>query len=583
MTPPEGAFAFGAFHLAVLAMLAGIAWGLGNLMGPMANRALRMTLGLAVLAHLLFGLAAAGLFRALPIGIAVVGLVGLGLWTDRRRRFLGSALSISRNAVLGMAVVALPAFLLSLNPPHVFDETLYHLPFAKAFVKTGGLRFLADLRFPVFPQLSELLAGFLMLFAGDVATHLVSLLATCLTVALVFSWGTSVANPRAGLLAACLLAGGPLVVSLSGTAYVDPFLMLCATGSLYALDRALHEQDDLGFAVAAGLAGTAASTKYFGLFFVAVVVFFAAWSFGRRRRPRTLLAVAGALLLTMAPTYGRLAALTKNPVFPLVTGVFGSSLWAPDPFLSPAWLDPRVLLDRPWELVIATSPEQQVPLSPWIVAGLPILAYSLFVRGPFRKWVAVTVLYGIVVPKDVRYFVPALPLSCIALGTFIDERLRTAGRNVMIALCALALLPGWLFGIYQISRRGLFPASAAEREAYLVRRFPLLPALAFLDRLHGEDYRVYAIHAENMAYWSKGTLVGDFTGPGNFRRILPKLRDATAFFDALVELRVGYLLIGKGAAEQLPDTPEFRAHFALVFEDAASRVYRLRGNGDRPS
>ena len=65
--------------------------------------------------------------------------------------------------------------------------------------------FLADLRSPVFPQLEELLQAGVLMFAGDVATHLVQLLAVLLTAALLAGWGRRAGGAAAGRVVA---AGG---------------------------------------------------------------------------------------------------------------------------------------------------------------------------------------------------------------------------------------------------------------------------------------------------------------------------------------------------------------------------------------
>ena len=72
--------------------------------------------------------------------------------------------------------MALPLFVLTLYPPIGFDATVYHLPYARAFVRAGQLEFLADLRFPVFPQVGEM--GFVLglFLSGDLVARASQLL-----------------------------------------------------------------------------------------------------------------------------------------------------------------------------------------------------------------------------------------------------------------------------------------------------------------------------------------------------------------------------------------------------------------------
>ncbi len=291
-------------------------------------------------------------------------------------------------AALGVTLAA--AMLLALYPPLGFDATLYHLPFAKAFAATGRLPFLPALRFPVFPQLDEMLLALALLLGGELAAQLVMTLATLLTVALLVAWGRSAFGEAsgAGWLAAAALAGNPLVVYLAGSAYIDAGLALWVTAALYCLHRfrlgerrrrlqpaAVHAAATApagaaGAALAAGGQGNAAaavagqespaptaagrdlpaaSPRLTGRRdAVAWVVLAGAFAGGAaagkylglffvvaigaivawtdRRRALWFAAVAAAV---MAPWYGRIVYYTHNPVFPYFPQWFGHSPWDP--------------------------------------------------------------------------------------------------------------------------------------------------------------------------------------------------------------------------------------------------------------
>lgn len=195
-----------------------------------------MTTGLIVLATVgaLLGVVGGLTVPVLAVVLAVIHAAGLGLWRGIATRFVGAKWKL-RGAVA--ALLALPCFLLATYPPTAFDETLYHLPFARAFLATGRLPFLPELRFPVFPHLSEVLEAEVLGFGGDTATHLVALLAVGVTAALVWSWGREWGGqdrPEAGWLSAAIWLGNPLVIYLSGTDYVEPLLALFVTAAGFA-------------------------------------------------------------------------------------------------------------------------------------------------------------------------------------------------------------------------------------------------------------------------------------------------------------------------------------------------------------
>ena len=136
-------------------------------------------------------------------------------------------------------------------------------------------------------------------------------------------------QPRRRLAAAAWL-GNPLVVYLGGTGYVEPLLALSVTAACWAFWRWRRDGRDGWLALAAVFAGAAAATKYLGLYFVGMLALGAllggspAPAASRAGRLRSLALFGGVALLVMAPWYGRIVAMTGNPVFPYLPEVFGS-------------------------------------------------------------------------------------------------------------------------------------------------------------------------------------------------------------------------------------------------------------------
>src|SRR4051812_8455708 len=238
-------------------------------------------LGLALVSYLLFFLGLAGRLQTVPVllAAALVHVLGTSIWRETWNDLRAGGLRPAWVAILFLVV--LPFALPALYPPSGFDGTLYHLPYARAFVETGGLPYLADRRFPVFPQANEILFAAVMLFGRDVAAQGVQLFATLLTAALLFLWARrSFPGLRmAGALAAAIFLGHPLVSYLAGTAYIEPGLTLFVTRGLFAVSRWRETGDRRWLIPAAVLAATAADVKYLGLYFLgaaALLVVFAA-------------------------------------------------------------------------------------------------------------------------------------------------------------------------------------------------------------------------------------------------------------------------------------------------------------------
>ena len=544
-----------AKHAAALVVLFLAAAGAGTLAaGSRPSLALRSALGLMLWAHALFALAAIGQLRLVPIVMLVAIAIAGGAWRGR---------SWPRVHPLLVAAMA-PAFLLALHPPLAFDETLYHLPYVRALAESGRFAFLPALRFPVFPQLHELLCVPLFLIAGDTSTHLVALLETAITAALLFEWGRR-HHTRAGLLAAALFAGSPIVVQLATITYVDPALVLFVTAGFFCLD------DDRP-ALAGFFLGTATGVKYLGWFFAAAAFF--------RRRST---AFAACCLAAALPTTLRLIVTTGDPLFPFLN----ASPWAlPLPHADMATRIVRTLT-LAWNVTFArTHVNQQPPVTPFLIVMLAVLAIAA-IRDVRARIVAVIVVAYVIsfsfLPQDTRYLLSLLPLISIVAAVAIATR----WPSHVTRLAAIVALPGLLYPIYAMAVRGLPPATPAQREAMLARRIPAYTAL-----MHAGRGTIYAWGGEELKYHARGTLLGDHNGPYAFDRVqrsavVPTAEraasrrppgDVAAGTPPIQPARtpalpfVQWLLVDKRAGAARPDT----AGMQLVYEDAAAQLWSAR-------
>ena len=573
-----GVAGFIGLHLVILLALAATAWAAGRsalavlrleFKGRLEDLALSVAAGLAVLAHVLFVLAVLGVLSRWSVVavVAVVHLQALSRWRELLRR---PGWGRPWAWLVGWVALA-PLFVLALYPPLAFDETLYHLPMARAFAESGGMPFVAELRVPVFPPLAELLSAAMLLLAGDVATHLVQLLATLATAGLLVAWGQRELSATAGWLAAALFVGGPVVVHLAATSYVEPLLALLTAAAFYCVYRFISGESR-GWLIAAGFfAGSAAGVKYLGLLAVGAIGLTLFVRGGRRWRNALVFGAAATAFL--APTYLRLALLTGNPVFPLLPELFGSTAWNPVPAGRAA--SPGEALSRivtlAWD-VIARRPRVgwQPPFTPWLLPALPVLALGA-VRDRVVRWLAgVSALWLLafaVLPPDVRYLLAPWPLVALAAGLVAARWV--AGRPWLAATLAVALFfPGWLYAGWRVARQGLPPSTVEARDAFLAARLALYPAISHLNRTHGKGYTLYALHAEQMSYYVQGRHFGDWVGLGSYAEVEPLLADPPALHRALRELGADYILVAPG---RIADGPLFRR----VYEDGVAEVLEL--------
>jgi len=580
-------------HLFILLLLGATVWVVGRVALsriPLADGAERLALplalGLAVLGLLLLGMGLLGLLVRGPLLglLLIIHLAGLGSWRDALRRMRPLLANARwRAATVGLIAASAPFFLLALYPPTAFDETLYHLPYAQAFAETGGVPFLPDLRFPIFPQLGEVLwAAVLAVTRRDTATHLVQWLAIGATATLLVAWGRRVFSSVTGWTAAALFLGHPIVLHLAVTGYVEAELALFVTAGLYSLQRWQEEQRGGWLVLAAVFAGSAAGTKYHGLFFAVAIAAEVAVAAPRGERGRSLLRVAVVAFAVLAPWYVRILVHTGNPVFPFLPQLFGGGAWHPGFFPpEPAWLERMARLPRlPWDILFARERVgHQPPFSPAFLLGLPLLVAGALLSRSLRRLVVLAAVYVVaiqVLPPDARYLVAVLPASSLVLAAVLALWTRRWPAPAASVLCVLFLLPSWVWAGVHFMRRGPLPVTAEQRETYLARSLPLWRPVDFLNRTRGSGYTVYGLHAESVRSFAEGRFLGDWNGPARYARLVPLLSNPTALWRELRRLGADHLLIVVGTGVRLPEEdPAFRRLFRKVYADGTSEVFML--------
>lgn len=572
--------------------------------------ALAPALGLALLGQLcgLLGLAGQLHRPAILAGVAAIHLAGHRLWRElfaalrgRSRPLFHRRWTVRAAAIAGGALLAAPWLVQALYPPAAFDETLYHLPFARAFAATGGLPFLPELRFPVFPQLAEALSAALLLVGGDVATHFVALLAVVLTAALVAAWGAARFGAPAGALAAALWLGHPIVAYLGATGYVEPLLALFVTAACWSVTRWRASGEHGALALAALFAASAADVKYLGLFFLAAVGAAVLHSPSRQaaggERWRGAALFGGVTALVLLPWYGRILALTGNPLFPFLPGLFGGSPWHAEVSAMPgslahaarpswgsaAGLYLRRLVELPWDVVWRRDRVGHLPpLSPLALVTAPLLVLAALREPRIRPLAALGAGFCLLfplLPADARYLVPVLPLFALAIAAGLADLLPAQlRRGAGLALLTLAVFsPGWLYAGYRLTRLGPLPTTPAARAAHLRQQLPVYAAVERLNDEWRPGERSYLLFAEEMRYHLRGDVVGDWFGPDNYREITPLLADPAALARRLQALGIDYFLVGTNRGPLPPrDSGAWRSAFRLLHEDTAAALYAVR-------
>ena len=547
-------FLFFASHAAILMLLLVTAAGAGTLaLGAGVGLALRTALGLALCAHACFFLAAVGQLRPLPlIALTIVAIAGGAV------RARGIARPSVSHVVAGLLVIA-PLFAFALYPPIAFDETLYHMPFVRALAHDGALRFLPAVRFPVFPQIHELLCVPVLLLGGDVATHLVALAEVIVTAALLIVWARRY-DVRAGRLAAALFLGSPLVIQLATITYVDAALALFVAAGFYALDRER-------FLLAGFFLGTACSVKYLGWYFaLAALIIVLVRTAGRRREAVIFVIACAAAAL---PTTTWIVLHTGDPFFPFVR----TSLWLLPPSRVVSFGERIVgALRVIWDVTFARGRVSHQPpvTSLLIIMVAAVIAASI--RDTRARWVALLCAGYVAVfaflPQDSRYLVPLLPLLSVVTAVVVARRWGKAAS--VIALLAVA--PGVAYAGYRIALQGVPPVTSSQRSAWLSQRVPPYRAL-----VRAGSERVYVYGGEQLKDYAGGELLGDFNGPFSYERILGDAHDTASIAQRLRRIDAHYFLVIKRSCTHLLPN----GGMILTYEDAVAQLWRVQPASER--
>jgi hypothetical protein len=550
------------------------------------------TLGLGVIAYVVLALGLAHALSA-PIAFGLVAALALAAapWAELaglERRRLVRAVGCGLVAV----TLTLPWWGRALAPPIEFDATMYHLTAARWFAARHAVFATVPLRYPGVPRLQEMLFTLMLLGGSESAAQGTQTLAALLVTLALVAAGRRLEAPRAGLFAAALWLGSPLVLRLANSGYIDVGLALFATVATTAALAWQRTRDRAWLVVAAVATGLTTANKYTGLV-IAALLALVVLAGGGRTRGRSAFTFGALAAVVGAPFYVLNALWCGNPIFPFAAALFGSGWWNAEDLRGQladlgrlgAGHSLGALLGLPWRLVVAQRPfaQEGAWISPAFALLAPLTLWQARRDRPLAALVFVVAGFALVWfsgAQSLRYLIPVLPLAALAHGLALDHFWRrwpatTSRRCVIVAALAVAAW-GVLDGAWQwVSDLPPAPTPAA-RSAWLGAHLPGFAAVDWLNH-NAPGYRLYQLDEERLAYFADGGWLGDEYGPYRASRIRGRLGDAVALGAELDAMGADFLLLPRAVA--LPSTAAFAARFERRFSDAAVVLYSL---GPRP-
>lgn len=617
--PTVDGFWFAIGHYAALVLLGLISFAIGRTLTArvsfdnlLETISFSVALGLGAISFLIFLL---GLFHVLYPWVLLVSLLiclipayrlpGQLLrsarehWPPKSSRTFYWALSIA--AIL---VVSAPFFILPLYPPTAWDVIQYHLAAPKIYIQQHALAFTPYLRYPVFPQTNQMLFTGAMLLYDDALAHLIQFLMMLMLAVAMIGFGMRYLTSRAGWWAVAALLASHLVIWLGSTAMVDTGLMLFVFLSAYALWNWYQEKRFFWLVLSGILSGLAFGSKFTGAVFPVIYCATLLVASSRRDRLRAPLVLGGVALLVAAPWMLRGIYYSGNPLFPFFedffVSIFGQRQVDPagfsDQVAGSIWIGtPRTLvslLKLPWNLLFEQDlfiPE--APLSKICIVLLPVTSVVAYFNSKIRWLLLLALAYTIFWffgYQILRYLVPALPFYCLATAGAIDwliSRIRVRRKwevrldsSLLTGLvCVSVVCPSWYYAARRVWWEGPIPVSVVDRDRYLAGRLSNYPAYQFLNSHVGDDYRLYALDNNRMAYFANGLFMGDAYGDARYSRITTRMNNSEALFQELSRLGASHFLINYDVVKsRLPQDEFFSRHFRQIFSGNNTDVYEIK-------
>ncbi|HEY2017070.1 MAG TPA: bifunctional glycosyltransferase family 2/GtrA family protein [Bryobacteraceae bacterium] len=415
-----------------------------------------------------------------------------------------------QRAACALLVFLLAAHWLIVLKPEVGADALgMHLAIAMDIAAHHAMTFQpAHYLWAVMPMGADWAYSIVYLLGGEYATRLFNFAMLLAVVGLIYGVSRRWVSPAVSLLLAASFAATPVVQLVTGALFVENFL----TAMLLVFMVAVWHFGDTGekkfLYMAAVAAGTAVTTKYGALLFLALALPFVILEIVRnwkRLEPRPLAACALALFLllgTALPSYAIAYQKTGNPIFPFLNPRIHSPLLDPKVEI----LDVRFQMPADWKtlysLTFHTSRSyegqdgsfgfQYLIVAPLVLLGLVLVRQRQASSAAVLALGAGVLLMRSATP-NVRYLYAAMPLAMISFAAFlgwIRASQRWVFRALIVYLAASTALNAWFLPASSYYHKDFclrLPFSRAERKSYMSLGAPIRVVIDWYNQHHPDS------------------------------------------------------------------------------------------------
>jgi len=475
-----------------------------------------------------------------------------GLRDAVRRQHGSPGVAIAFSVLMLMLVSYLA---IGLCPPFDTDSLRYHLRLPELYLQAHTFVYPERNHFAQFPLGAEMLYAIGLAFGGPSGANLIVVVAGMACLLGIYSLTAERFSPAAGVAAAVIFGTTPLVGCLFGATVTDLFVCLyvvlgvgavwrhrngtAVAGAMNGAPTPIGRDESrpymggpeessppggptYGLLVLAGLCGgLATATKLGGGYAVGLMAVWAAWPSGTRvprvggeeeghprdadatRGPKPLrrfLAVAVAAALVVAPWIVKTWVVTGDPVFPLLTQMFGTKGWRPeytaaysaevrsyghvggsvlDYLLSPLWLT----LD--WKTYGTPAPLGPVWVALLVALALlgrrgrPVWGLTAWCAGFFALW--------LLTAQVARFVLPGLAVLSIIAGFVAVELGRglSAGRPAIpmpLSLIMVAMASWTCYWQWTAYEPYLYLTGQETRDEYVSLHADYYPVVKYANQ-----------------------------------------------------------------------------------------------------
>jgi 4-amino-4-deoxy-L-arabinose transferase-like glycosyltransferase len=537
-------------------------------------------------------LSSVGLMRPVPLTV-VLGSSALGgaarvlrSWRSWRQPRVPRGITVQLIVLLVVVVLTLPA-LPTASP--FYDQLHYHLGFPFHWLRAGRIFVFEREVYSFLPADMGLLYVYALGTLGPWAAQAIHWSMGLIAVAATGALGSLLGGRRAGWWAAAFLAATPSVMVVSTWAVADLGAAAFGAVACLALLVAVRAKDNRRSRRLVGLSGVfvgvAAGCKVLALATVGIplcaLLFLASPRGWSERLRETGWWLAGATLI-FAPWLIRNLAVTGNPFYPFLSGVFASPAGSAEAARGiVAGTAGQVDLLAAATLSTFHPRGDAGPIGPVFVALAPLAVWAAWRRRRgFTGALAVAALLGVVGwasgPLRGRYLLPVLTFLAVLLGVGWQRLLLRVPRMARAALLALiATVLGWnvVDGTTPLElERAACTLGKGSGEALMMRYASYWPAVRFVNRELPRNARLLLVGESRSLYLDRDIVVED---PGRTPLLVELARSATSpagIADRLRRMGITHVLINRQEARRIAAYDGRGQYFAPLDPAAAERL-----------